>query len=482
MEYPADQIVGFPENFLWGASSSAFQVEGAAEEDGKKLSTVDLNTRRKEGRASSDVAADHYHRFEEDIDLMAEAGFSSYRFSISWPRLIPDGAGAVNQKGVEFYHKLIDGLIARGITPIVTLFHYDLPLALQERYRGWRSRQVIDDFAAYCRLVFTEYGAKVPYFLTLNEQNMQIVYGDWLGLADQGVAEFRQSQWQINHIMNLCHATAVRLCRELAPNAKIGPVPGYVPLYPASPRPEDVLAALNADEVTQKMWLDLWVHGEYSNFQMRYMHDHGTPPEMLLGDTELLASAPVDFIAINNYRSNVAAYCGLDDQSREIGLNKDGVPGQFVYPKHPGVFQQTANPYLKMTDWDWEIDPMGLRFSLRDVHNHYQLPLMITENGFGAHDTLTPDGRVHDQYRIDYLKACIQQVQLAINDGVPVFSYNPWSFTDLISTGNGISKRYGLVYVNRTEDDPLDLARIRKDSFYWYQSVVTSNGRLGLWG
>lgn len=480
MEYPDDKIAPFPDDFLWGASSSAFQVEGAAEEDGKKLSVIDLNTRRKTGRATSDVAADHYHRYAEDVALMAEAGFTSYRFSMSWPRLIPDGAGEVNPLGVAFYHRLIDDLLAHGITPIVTLYHYDMPLALQERYRGWRSRRIIEDFAAYCRLVFTEYGDKVPYFLTLNEQNMQIVYGDWLGLADQGVEEFRQSQWQINHVMNLCHATAVNLCRELAPKAKIGPVPGYVPLYPASPRPEDVLAALNADEVTQKFWLDLWVHGEYSTFQWKYMEDRGLAPTIEPGDLELLKSAPVDFIAINNYRSNVAAYCGLADTAREIGLNKDGVPGQFVYPKHPGVFQQTVNPHLRMTDWDWEIDPMGLRFSLRDVYNHYRLPLMITENGFGAYDELTADGRVHDDYRIAYLKECLQQVQLAITDGVPVFSYNPWSFTDLISTGNGISKRYGLVYVDRTEADLKGLDRIRKDSFFWYQSVVTSNGAKGL--
>ncbi|MFV0452008.1 MAG: glycoside hydrolase family 1 protein [Propioniciclava sp.] len=481
MEYRSDQITPFPADFLWGAASSAFQVEGAAELDGKKLSTVDLNTRRKPGRASSDVAADHYHRFREDVALMAEAGFSSYRCSLSWPRLLPDGAGAVNGQGVAFYHQLIDELLAHQITPIVTLFHYDLPLALQEKYRGWHSRQVIDDFAEYCRLVFTEYGDKVPYFLTLNEQNMQIVYGDWLGLADRGVEDFRRSQWQINHIMNLCHATAVRLCRELAPAAKIGPVPGYVPLYPASPRPEDVLAALNADEVTQKFWLDTWVHGEYSTFQWKYMTDRGLAPEIVDGDLELMKSAPVDFIAINNYRSNVAAHCGLDEEPRAIGLNKDGVPGQFVYPKVPGVFQQTVNPHLAMTDWDWEIDPMGLRFSLRDVYNHYRLPLMITENGFGAYDTLSPDGTVHDPYRIEYLKACIEQVQLAITDGVPVFSYNPWSFTDLISTGNGISKRYGLVYVDRDEDDLRTLDRIRKDSFFWYQRVVTSHGREGLW-
>lgn len=466
----------FPKNFMWGASSAAWQVEGAVAEDGRTPAIIDLNSKKKKPYADNSIAADHYHHYKEDVALMAECGFSSYRFSMSWSRILPNGTGEVNSKGIQFYHNLIDELLAHNITPIVTLYHYDLPLCLKERYGGWSSRQVVEDFDYYCRVVFKEYGSKVKYWLSLNEQNMQICYGEWLGLAD-GVEDWEKDKYKINHIMNLAHAKAVIACHELVEGGKIGPVPGYVPIYPNSCKPEDQIAAMNAEELTEKFWLDLYVHGKYNGFIQKYWKENDIDPDIRPGDMELIASAKIDFFALNCYRSNVAADCKPDEENVELQLNKEGIKGNFVYPKYPGIYQLTANPYVKTTDWDWEIDPVALRYMLRYVHDHYQLPMMITENGYGAHEIISEDGHVHDPERINFLRDHIYQIGLAIEDGCDVISYNLWSCTDLLSTGNGMAKRYGLIYINTTDEDVLDLRRVKKDSFYWYSKLIKSNGQ-----
>lgn len=466
----------FPENFMWGASSSAWQVEGAVAEGGRTPAIIDLNSKKKKPYADNTIAADHYHHYKEDVELMAECGFSSYRFSLSWSRILPDGTGEVSPEGVKFYHNLIDELLKHNITPIVTLYHYDLPLCLQQRYGGWTNRQVIEDFDYYCRVVFKEYGSKVKYWLSLNEQNMQICYGEWLGIAE-GVENWDKEKYRINHIMNIAHAKAVLACHELVEGGKIGPVPGYVPIYPSSANPEDQIAAMNAEELTEKLWLDLYVHGKYNGFTKSFWKENGIDPDIRPGDMELISSAKIDFIALNCYRSNAAKECRIDEEEVELQLNKAGIKGQFIFPKFPGLYQLTTNPYVKTTDWDWEIDPVAMRYMLRYVYDHYQLPMMITENGFGAHESLGSDGKVHDQERINFLRDQIYQVGLAIMDGCDVIAYNPWSFTDLLSTGNGMAKRYGLVYVNTTDDDVLDLKRVKKDSFYWYSKLIKSNGQ-----
>lgn len=466
----------FPENFLWGASSSAWQVEGATTEGGRGPATIDLNSQTKKPFTDNSIAADHYHHYKEDVALMKEAGFSSYRFSISWSRIIPDGDGEINQEGLDFYHNLIDELVKNNITPIVTMYHYDLPLALFEKYGGWNNRQIIDDFDRYARLLCTEFGDKVKYWITLNEQNMQIVYGDWLGL-DKGVDNWEKEKYRINHIMNLCHAKAVIAVHELVENGQVGPVPGYVPIYPNSGNPKDQIAAMNAEELTEKMWLDFYVHLEYSPFILRYFKEYDIDIDMRDGDLAIIKQAKIDFIALNCYRSNVAADCPLDDKSVKLELNKNGEKGNFVYPKFPGLYQLMPNNYVETTDWDWEIDPIALRYMLRYVWDHYQLPMMIVENGFGAHESLGDDGKVHDDYRIKFLNDQIYQIGLAIEDGCPVLSYNLWSFTDLLSTGNGMAKRYGLVYINTTDEDVLDLRRVKKDSFEWYKQVIATNGQ-----
>ncbi len=466
----------FPDNFMWGASSSAWQVEGAVAEDGRTPAIIDLNSRKKKPFTDNSIAADHYHHYKEDVALMAECGFSSYRFSLSWSRIIPGEDRKVNQKGIEFYNSLIDELVSNNITPIVTLYHYDMPVWVDKKYGGWRNRNIIEEFDYYVRVCFKEFGDRVKYWLSINEQNMQICYGNWLGV-DKGCGNWEKDKWKINHIMNLCHAKAVIACHEMVEGGKIGPVPGYVPIYPESCRPEDQIAAMNAEELTQKLWNDLYVHGKYNGFIKRYWKEFDIDPDIRPGDMELIQSAKIDFFALNCYRSNVAKDCKPDEASVELQLNKNGVKGNFVYPKIPGIYQLTANPYVKTTDWDWEIDPVTMRYMLRYMWDHYQLPMMITENGFGAHESVDEGGRVHDQARIDFLKNQIYQVGMAISDGCEVIAYNPWSFTDLLSTGNGMAKRYGLVYINTTDEEVLDLRRIRKDSYYWYSNLIKSNGQ-----
>ncbi|HCC02664.1 MAG TPA: glycoside hydrolase family 1 protein [Ruminococcaceae bacterium] len=475
MYYKTDPL--FPEKFMWGASSAAWQVEGAVSEDGRSPAIIDLNSRTKKPFADNSIAADHYHHYKEDVALMAECGFSSYRFSISWSRIIPASDGKVNQKGIRFYNNLINELIAHNITPIVTLYHYDMPVWVDEQLGGWHDRRTIDAFDAYVRVCFKEFGDRVKYWLSINEQNMQICYGNWLGV-DKGCDDWEKDKWRINHIINLCHAKAVIACHEIVKGGKIGPVSGYVPIYPASCKPKDQIAAMNAEELTEKIWNDLYAYGEYNGFVQKLWKDQDVDPDIRPGDMELIKKAKIDYFALNCYRSNVAADCKPGDTQVDLQLNKNGVKGQFVYPKFPGMYQLVANPYVKTTDWDWEIDPIAMRYMLRYVWDHYRLPMMITENGFAAHESVTADGHVHDQARIDFLRDQIFQIGQAVMDGCDVIAYNLWSFTDLLSTGNGMAKRYGLVYINTTDDDVLDLKRIKKDSFNWYSKLIRSNGRV----
>lgn len=465
----------FPENFLWGASSSAWQVEGATLEDGRTQAIIDLNSQKKKPYADNSIAADHYHHYKEDVELMKECGFTSYRFSISWSRIIPSDDHKINMKGVLFYNNLIDELKRANITPIVTLYHYDMPCWVDEKYGGWHNRSIIDEFDFYCRTCFELFGDRVKYWLSINEQNMQIVYGDWLGVS-KGCSNWEKDKWDINHIMNLCHAKAVIGCHELVKDGKIGPVPGYVPIYPYSCKPEDQIAAMNAEELTQKIWNDTYVFGEYSNFVKNYWKENDITPDIQEGDLELMRKAKIDFIAVNCYRSDVGKEPN-PSYTQLIGLNKTGIKGEFIYPNIPGEYALTRNPYVEVTDWDWHIDGVCMRYALRYLWDHYHLPMIITEAGFGAHEDLDENNTIDDTYRINYLRDYIYNVGLAIQDGVEVFGFNPWSFTDLLSTGNGISKRYGLVFVNTTDEDVRDLKRYKKKSFYWYSHLIRSNGQ-----
>lgn len=472
----------FPEEFLWGAATSAYQVEGAAYEDGKKPSQQDVinqHSYEERGFATSDIASDHYHHFREDVALMAEMGLKAYRFSIAWSRVIPDGTGAVNPAGIKFYHDLIDELLAHDIEPIVTLYHYDLPWALVERYGGWISRQVVDDFEAYARFVINEFKGQVKYWTTINEQSIIVQYWTQKCYIPEELRGDNQLRYQINHHMNLAHAVACNLVHELVPDGMVGSVIGYSPIYPLTSHAEDVMAAQNAHDLRNGYYLDIYFKGHYTDSAMAYLERHGLAPKIDPGDMELIASGTSDMLGINYYASECARWCP-DDGSKQMrwnGVNLTGKKGDINgFETHPGFYEMCKNPNLDTNDWDWAIDPIGLEYLLRDIYMRYNKPLMVCENGLGAFDELTADGRVHDPYRIDYLEKHIAAMKRAMDYGVEMLAYCPWSALDLLSTSNGVKKRYGFIYVDRTDDDPRECKRYRKDSFAWYKDVIERNG------
>lgn len=474
------QYKEFPKDFLWGASTSAYQVEGAAEEDGKGLSQQDIINRayaEKTGFADARIASDHYHHYQEDIRLFKEMGFSSYRFSISWSRIFPDGTGAVNQQGVNFYHDLINELIANDIEPVVTMYHYDLPWKLVERYNGWIDRQVVDDFTEYARFIVNEFKDDVRYWTTINEQSIIVQYWTQKCYIAEPYLDQNQLRYQINHHMNLAHARGVELVHQLVPGGRVGSALGYAPVYPLTSKAEDVMAAQNAHDLRNAYYTDIYFKGCYTESAMRYLQENGLAPVIEAGDMEYIAANPSDFLALNYYASECAKSCPEDAERRWSGFNQSGKKGEMSgFETQPGFYRMCHNPVLDTTDWDWAIDPVGMEYMLRDLYTRYHKPLVITENGLGAYDTLTEDGKIHDDYRIQYIRAHILAIKRAMHYGVEVLGYMPWSALDLLSTSNGMKKRYGFIYVDRTDEDPKQCVRLKKDSFYWYQKVIQSNG------
>lgn len=462
------QNYSFPEKFLWGASTSAYQVEGAWDDDGKGKSVQDVK-KITDNTSDFKVCVDHYHHAEEDIALFAQMGLKSYRFSIAWTRILPEGRGKINKKGVAHYHKVIDCCLKYDIIPIVTLFHFDLPEALEQE-GGWNNPATIQAFEEFSTIVFKEYGDKVPYFLSINEQNVMILHGEVIGTRGDGESQWK-ALYQQNHYMQLAQARATILCHRYAPNAKIGPAPNISPAYPATCKPNDYIAALNASAIRNWMYLDLAVYGRYNTQAWSYLVDKGYAPEIKAGEMEILKKAKPDFIAINYYNTMTVEYAAKDE--KVIGVCGD----QQIAMAEPGYYRQVSNPNLGETKFGWEIDPIGFRITLREVYDRYQLPILISENGMGTFDKLEEDGSVHDFERMDYYEQHIKQMALAMQDGVEIIGYCPWSAIDLISTHQGIRKRYGFIYVNRTDDDLLDMRRYKKDSFHWYRKLIENRGR-----
>ena len=465
-----NQLKAFPENFFWGGSTSAYQVEGAWDEDGKGPSVIDM-ANHVEGVTDFKVTSDHYHMFKEDVALMAEMGFKAYRFSIAWTRIYPMGAGEVNQKGIAFYSSLIDELIKYGIEPIVTMYHFDLPYALEQQ-GGWSKRETIDAFEQYAKTLFENFGDRVKYWLTINEQNMLILHPGSIGTLDTSLENPQKVLYQQNHHMLVAQAKAMVLCHEMLPDAKIGPAPNIGVIYPASSKPEDTLAADNYAAIRNWLYLDMAVFGRYNHIAWSYLVEKGYEPVIEEGDMDILAKGNPDFIAFNYYTSQTVGE-SLDD-----GNDFSHTGDQHEIVGEPGAYRGSVNPNLQTTEFGWEIDPVGFRTTLRQIYSRYHLPLIVTENGLGAFDKLEEGDVVNDPYRIDFFKKHIEQIQLAITDGVEVFGFCPWSAIDLVSTHQGSSKRYGFIYVDREEFDLKDLRRIRKQSFYWYQKLISTNGEI----
>lgn len=456
----------FPETFLWGGAVAANQVEGAWQEDGKGISTSDVQphglfgevVERREGDTGiKDVAIDFYHRYPEDISLFAEMGFSCLRVSIAWTRIFPQGdEQSPNEAGLAYYDRLFDELAKHNITPMVTLSHYEMPWGLVKNYGGWGNREVITFFERYARTVFTRFKNKMKLWLTFNEINMSLhAPMTGVGLPEDSS---RAQIYQAIHHQLVASALAVKACHEIIPDARIGNMLLGGLVYPLTCRPEDVLETLKEN----RTWLffgDVQCRGEYPGYMLRYFRDNGIELDISESDREALKTT-VDFISFSYYMT------GCVSADEEVNAKARG-----------NILSMVPNPHLASSEWGWQIDPIGLRILLNELWDRYQKPLFIVENGLGAKDKLEADGTVHDDYRISYLNDHLVQVREAIEDGVQVLGYTCWGPIDLVSASKAeLSKRYGFIYVDRDDQGNGTLARSRKKSFYWYKEVIATNG------
>lgn len=474
--------LGFPKDFLWGSASSAYQIEGGYRDGGKGMSNWDTFVRipGKTFKATTgDIAVDFYHHYKEDIALMAEMGLKTYRFSIAWTRIYPRGKGEPNEEGLQFYDDVINECLKYDIEPMVTIYHWDMPQALEEAYHGWESEQIIDDFTMYATTLFQRYGDRVKYWITMNEQNIFTAFGWLKGMHPPGKVDDLKMFYQVNHHANVAHAKAVIALKELYPNAQVGASFAFSPCYAYDCKPENAMAKLDYDALQNYWWMDIYAYGRYPRSAWSYLSAMQVAPDVTNTEMKLIkqASELVDFMGVNYYQSIVAEYNPLDGIASSGAMNTTGEKGTSEIAGIPGLYKNPANEHLPVTDWDWTIDPMGIRACCRIITSRYDLPIIISENGLGAFDKLEANKQIHDPYRIDYLKAHIQELRKAIDEGCRVLAYCTWSCTDLLSWLNGYQKRYGFIYVDREEEEHAGtLHRYKKDSFYWYKKVIETNG------
>ena len=390
----------FPEGFLWGASTSAFQVEGAYNEGGKGLATTDVN-KPPEGIADNHIAADHYHHWKEDVDLMAELGMNVYRMGFSWSRIMPDASGKPNAEGLEFYDNLIDYLLEKGIEPFVTLYHFECPQALVDAFGGWRSRKMIDAYVNYAKICFEHFKGRVKRWATVNEQLIATAAGSLNGNHEKDPKKNLKNVYQMSYHVSLAEHKAIAMLREIIPDAQIGPVCATQIVYPQTSKSEDILAAENAEELMEFYLLDMSVRGEYPPYVANYLQERNLYPDTEPGDEQVLKSSVPDFIGVNYYFSICV--------KEKIGPVNYNQPPFWI----SDAFDICDNPYLKKTEWmDKGIDPIGLHIGMRKIYNRYQLPMIVTENGMAYSDEIGEDGMIHDSYRIDYLKEHIEQLEI----------------------------------------------------------------------
>ena len=458
-------MMKLPDTFLWGASTSAFQIEGAYNLDGKGLATTDVRP-VPEGIADTKVACDHYHHWKEDVDLMAELGLKTYRMGFSWSRIMPDETLVPNEKGLAFYDQLIDYLLEKGIEPFVTLYHFECPQALVDAFGGWKSRKMIDAYVKYAEVCFRHFKGRVTKWVTVNEQFIATAAP---GLAMEYMEDPQQRAewiWQISYHVSLAEHQAFALLRTIDPDAIIGPVCSIQVVYPASSAPEDICAAQEAEEMMEFALLDMSVYGEYSPFACTWLKERNLYPETEAGDEAVLHGSQPDFIGVNYYFSTCAKY-----EKKPFDFSTS-----FFWAADD--CRIIPNENLQKTEWmDMGIDPQGLYNGMRKIWERYRLPMIVTENGMAVSEVPDKEGKIHDSYRIEYLRNHIREVMRLRQEGYPVFGYCPWSFIDVLSSHQGFSKRYGLVFIDRTETDPKDCRRIRKDSFAWYHDVIAEDGK-----
>ncbi|MCJ0542685.1 glycoside hydrolase family 1 protein [Enterococcus cecorum] len=473
----------FPENFLWGGATAANQLEGAYLADGKGLSVADAMPGGKIrfevlGSPEFDWTIDeekyvypnhkgisYYEHFKEDIALFAEMGFKCYRFSIAWSRIFPQGDELEpNEAGLKFYDQVIDECLKYGIEPVITISHYEMPLNLAKRYGGWKNRELIAFYERYAKVVLTRFHRKVKYWMTFNEINSALHFpalSQGMVLSN-GASDFKNIA-QAWHNQFVASSLAVKIGHELDPDLKIGCMIIYATTYSLDANPVNQAATMEQNQIFNYYCADVQVRGEYPGYTNRFLNSRGVKFEDLditKEDLDLLKAYPVDYVGFSYYMSSAVTVTG--DESDTVAGNLLG-----------GV----RNPFLKASEWGWQIDPVGLRIALNELYNRYQKPVFVVENGLGAVDEITAEGQIIDDYRIDYLRAHIEQMAKAIEDGVDLMGYTPWGCIDLVSASTGeMSKRYGFIYVDLDDKIEGSGKRMKKKSFDWYKQVIATNG------
>ena len=472
--------MSFRKDFLWGGAVAAHQLEGAYNVDGKGLSIVDVvtaGTREKKRRITDGIvsgeyypnheAIDFYHHYKEDIKLFAEMGFKCFRTSIAWSRIFPNGDETEpNEAGLQFYDKLFDECLKYGIQPVITLSHFEMPLHLVKKYGGWRSRRLIHFFVKFAEICFKRYKNKVKYWMTFNEINNQANFLNeesvYFNSGIQYAKEEKKEEvvYQAAHYELVASAQAVKVGHEINPDFVIGCMIAMCPIYPYSCKPEDILMA---EKAMQKRYYfaDVHVKGEYPCNILKYWERKQFHTDITEEDLSILKQGCVDYIGFSYYMS-----FAIDHKQNN--------------PYYDYIEEEmlVKNPYVKASDWGWQIDPIGLRYSMNWFADRYCVPLFIVENGLGAYDKIEQDGTIADDYRIEYLREHIVQMKKAVEeDGIDLIGYTPWGCIDLVSAGTGeMDKRYGFIYVDKHNDQTGTLARSRKKSFYWYKKVIETNG------
>ena len=471
-----------PENFLWGGAVAANQIEGAWNAGGKGPSVSDMCTNGThqiskrvgpeffpDALYPSREASDFYHHYKEDIALLAEMGFKVFRLSIAWTRIFPTGMEEQpNEEGLAFYDRVFDECKKHGIEPLVTISHYEMPYGLVEKYNGWEGRACIECFERYAKAIFARFAGKVKYWLTFNEINAGTrPIGSVLSLGTikgysgpiKEVPDEPQIRYQALHHQMIASAKVVKFAHENYLDFKMGNMILFSTIYPYSPNPDDIIKAQQEEQMMDWYCSDIMVRGAYPYYAERFFEENHICIQKEAGDDEILKEGTVDFYTFSYYMST----CVTDNP------DLDKVGGNMV--------RGYKNPYLKASDWGWQIDPKGLRYALNAIYSRYQIPMMVVENGLGAYDQMEEDGSIHDSYRIDYLRQHIEQMKEAVADGVDLMGYTPWGCIDLVSAGTGeFAKRYGFIHVDKYDDGTGTLERRRKDSFFWYKKVIESNG------
>ncbi|MCI6701336.1 MAG: 6-phospho-beta-glucosidase [Erysipelotrichaceae bacterium] len=469
----------FPKEFLWGGATAANQCEGAYDEDGRGLASVDVipygEDRFKVARGEMKMlecddshlypahyGIDFYHRYKEDIKLFADMGLKCFRFSIAWTRVIPDGDGEVCDKGLDFYEAVVDECLKYGIEPLITINHFDAPINLINKFGGWKDARMIDAFLKLCEALFKRLGNKVKYWLTFNEINM-LLHLPFMGagiLFEEG-EEKNQVLYTAAHHELLASAKAVIVAHKMMPDAMVGCMLAAGQFYPFSCNPDDVYKGMEADR-DNYFFTDVQARGEYPVWALKRMEKANVKLTISEEDKKILKEGTVDFISFSYYSSR----CVSADP--EVCKN---------YAKGNAVFASVKNPYLKASEWGWQIDPLGLRITCNTLYDRYNKPLFIVENGLGAKDIIE-DGKIHDTYRIDYMREHIKAMNAVINeDGIPLLGCTFWGIIDLVSASTGeMSKRYGMIYVDKDDKGEGTYNRLKKDSFFWYQKVIKTLG------